>query len=331
MAPPERPTDHGWALADRRLVLAMAKRLIEDQEGQRVMRVYTGRVIAGKRVRVETPGGHIEVGGRTPTEARRLAEAFLTERDGEPCRVEMQRHVSAGPSADASTLSAESWPLGVPREGIGTRGEALFLAAVKGHDVDPAAVWWPMPPVGRGVSYRYIECAWCLKTVIERDTPDGVRYAGVALALRCRQQSTVHDYGADSGGSTAVPMDLGTERTLGMRSATRRDGDTTRAGRGSDRDGRGEGTTMRAMGLSYATLANRRRGLRLAGNGSGLRADMAVTRPCASCGKGVLPYERVEVGGALFCGWCAGLVEAPAFDAAAGGSGDAGAATGEVV
>jgi len=87
-----------------------------------------------------------------------------------------------------------------------------------------------------------------------------------------------------------------------------------------------------ARWVAYTTLANRRRGLHLAGNPlrSGLRVHMAVTRLCASCGKGVLPYERVEVGGALFCGWCAGLVEAPAFDAAAGGSGDAGAATGEV-
>jgi len=310
----------------------MAKRLIEDQEGQRVMRVYTGRVVVGRRVRVETPGGHIEIGGRTPTEARRLAEAFLTERDGEPCRVEMQRHVPACPSADASTLSTESWPLGVPREGIETRGEALFLAAVKGHDVDPDAVWWPMPPVGRGVPDRYIECAWCLRRVIERATPDGVRYAGVALALRCRRQSTVYDY-ADSGGSMAVPMDLEAERALGMRSASGRDGDTTGEGRGSDHDGRGEGTETRAMGLSYATLAKRRRGLHLMGNPlrSGLPTHMALTRLCALCGKGVLPDEWVEVGGALFCGWCAGLVEAPAFDAAAGGSGDAGAATGEVV
>jgi len=303
----------------------MAKRLIEGQEGEKVARVYRGYLTAGRRVRVDIPGG-----GHIITGSRRLAEAFLTEREGEPCRVEMQRPSLAYPSADASALSTESWPLGVPREGIGTRGEALFLAAVKGHDVDPEAVWWPMPPVGRGMPYRYVECPWCLKKVIKRDTPDGVRYAGVALALRCCRQSTVDDSGADSGGSTGVPMDLGAERALGMRSTPGRDGDTTGEWRGSDRDGRGEGADMRAMGLSYATLANRRRGLHLAGNGSGLRVHMAVTRLCASCGKGVLPYERVEVGGALFCGWCAGLVEAPAFDAAAGGSGDVGAAHGEV-
>jgi len=289
----------------------MAKRRIEGQEGEKVARVYSGYLTAGRRVRVDLPGG-----GHITTGSRRLAEAFLAERDGEPCRVEMQRPVPARPSADMSARSTENGPLGVPREGIGTRGEALFLASVKGHDVDPEAVWWPMPPVGRGAPYRYVECTWCLMKVIERDTPDGVRYAGVALALRCRRQSAVCKDNPDSDGSTSVPMDLGAERALGMRSARGRDSDTTGGvEREGDHHGRGEGAGMRAMGLSYATLANRRRGLHLAGSDE-LRAHMAATRLCAACGAGVLSDERVEHEGVVFCGWCAGLVTMAAFGAA---------------